>query len=299
VIDWAHFRDDAVMFPRSWPVLVSGVACALGCAASQVDDMPSNSDPDDTPTAGKPSGGGGAGGTSSLPKAGTTSAIPKAGTTSTGGTSSGTAGTGPTGGAGGGAGGGSGGTAVVPAANTNLPFSEDFEDGQANGFMAWNEDATQGAWAVVADGPGKVYQPAAPVGDLEFGVGGSTKWTDVAMTVKVRLNDDSAGAQIVARFKDPKTYLVVEMAIGKYKLRARSDGSTVDLISPSPKPVIVSGKWYTVGITAKGTTVTLTLDGMPIGAPVMCDALISNGGIALGTAEGTVSFDDVSVTAAP
>jgi hypothetical protein len=117
--------------------------------------------------------------------------------------------------------------------------------------------------------------------------------------VKVRLADADSGAQIVLRFKEPKTYLFVEMAEGKYKLRARADGSTQDLVSPSPKPTIVAGTWYTVGIVAKGTTVSLTLNDMPIGSPAMCNAAISNGGVALGVAEGSVAFDDLSVTAAP
>jgi hypothetical protein len=214
--------------------------------------------------------------------------------------SAGTSAHGGSGGSGGsgGASGGSGGSSTKPA-DTKLPFTEDFEDGEANGFIPYNDSATPGPWAVVADGAGKIYQPQAPVSGLEFAVGGSTTWTDVSMTVKVRLQDDSSGAQIVMRFKEPKTYLVVEMAVGKYKLRGRDNGSTTDLISPSPKPVLVPGTWYTVGITAKGTTVTLTLDGMPIGSPVMCNAAISNGGIALGVAAGSVSFDDVSVVAAP
>jgi hypothetical protein len=194
---------------------------------------------------------------------------------------------------------GSGGSGPIKPADTNLPFSEDFEDGEPNGFIPWNEDMTQGAWSVVDDAVGKIYQPQAAVGDLEFAVGGSTSWTDVTFTVKVRLNDADSDAQIVLRFKDPKTYLVVEMAIGKFKLRGRADGSTEDLVAPSPKPVIVAGTWYTVGVTAKGSMVSLTLDGMPIGAPTTCDAAISNGGVAVGVAEGSVSFDDLSVVAAP
>jgi hypothetical protein len=244
-----------------------------------------------------------------LPLAGTSNTSAgtsaKGGTSGGGGSGSGTAGTGQAGtSTSGGSAGASGGTGTAGAggtkpANTSLPFSEDFEDGEANGFIAWNDKGTAGPWVVVADGAGKVYQPQAPVSALEYGVGGSTTWTDVAMTVKVRLADDSSGAQIVLRFKDAKTYLVVEMAVGKYKLRGRANGSTTDLISPSPKPVITSGTWYTVGITAKGTTVTLTLDGKMIGSPVMCNALISNGGLALGVDEGSASFDDVSVTEAP
>ena len=278
--------------------------------------MPNSSDPDDKPSTGGSHAGSGTGGTKPA-EAGSSSST--AGTSTKGGTGSGgtgTAGAGHAGSAGKGAGGGStggagtgggsagtgsagSGTGGTEPANTNLPFTEDFEDGKANGFIPWNEDMTQGMWAVVADGAGKVYQPVATVADLEFGVGGSTTWTDVALTVKVRLKDDASAAQIVLRFKDPKTYLVVEMAVGKFKLRARNAGSTKDLISPSPKPVIAGGTWYTVGLTAKGTTVTLTLEGMPIGAPVMCDAAISNGGVALGVAEGSVSFDEVKVVAAP
>jgi len=215
------------------------------------------------------------------------------------------AGTSHAGSASGGVGGGSAGTSGTAGtggskpANTNLPFTEDFEDGVANGFIPYNDKSTPGPWVVVADGAGKVYQPQAAVSALEFAVGGSTTWTDVAMTVKVRLNDADTDARIILRFKEPKTYLVVEMAEGKYKLRGRAAGSTTDLISPSPKPVIAAGTWYTVGITAKGTSVSLTLDGTPIGSPVMCNAAISNGGIAVGMDSGSASFDDISVTAAP
>jgi len=299
------------MFPRWWPVVLCGVACAFGCATEQLDDMPSDSSSGDAPSGGSGQAGSGqpqGGTTSVLPQAGTTSSsagTPARGGTSSGGSGSGTAGTSHagSGGAGGGSAGnnGSAGKAGGPTTptNTNLPFTEDFEDGVANGFIPYNDKATAGAWTVVADGAGKIYQPQAAVSALEFAVGGSTTWTDVAMTVKVRLNDADTDAQVILRFKEPKTYLVLEMAEGKYKLRGRAAGSTTDLISPSPKPVITAGTWYTVGITAKGTTVSLTLDGKPIGSPVMCAAAISNGGVAFGMDSGSASFDDLSVTAAP
>jgi hypothetical protein len=299
------------MFPRWWPVVLCGVACAFGCATEQLDEMPDDSGPDDTPKAGSGSGGGGApsatAGTSALPQAGT--AVASAGSTSKagsggGGTNTGTAGSSQAGSAGTGAGGGStggtsAGTGGTKPVSTTLPFTEDFEDGIANGFIPWNDQATAGVWEVVTDGAGKIYQPKAALSDLEFAVGGSTMWTDVAMTVKVRLNSADTDGQVVLRFKEPKTYLVLEIAEGKYKLRGRAAGSTTDLIAPSPKPVITAGTWYTVGITAKGTTVSLTLDGKAIGAPVMCAAAISNGGVALGADSGSISFDDLSITAAP
>ena len=299
------------MVPRPGWWFASAIACALaccvGCAAEQVDEMPQDSGKGASGSVGgsSPEGGSSAGGKPNT--AG--SASSSSGATSKGGAASGAAGSAGVAGSGGhggattggaagspGAGAGTGGTKPV---STDLPFTEDFEDGQPDGFIPWNEDLTAGAWAVVADGAGKIYQPQAAVADLEFAVGGSTTWTDVVFTVRVRLNDADSGAQIVLRFKEPKTYLVVEMAEGKYKLRGRADGSTQDLISPSPKPVITAGMWYTVGITAKGSMVSLTLDDMPIGTAATANAAISNGGIALGVAEGSVSFDDVSVVEAP
>lgn len=282
----------------SWSVLTCGVLSVVGCAAAQVDDAP----PDDsgsgnaTSSAGKSSGsgGGGSGGTGVVPHAGTTSST--AGTAQ-GGSGKGGAGTAGTGGKAGAPSGGAGGMPPVKPADTNLPYSEDFEDGEPNGFIPWNEDLAAGTWSVVDDAGGKIYQPAAAVGELEFAVGGSTTWTDVTLTVKVRLNDAESRAHVVLRMKEPKTYLVVEMAEGTYKLRGRADGSTTDLVAPSPKPAITAGTWYTVGITAKGGAVELTLDGMSIGTGT-ADASISNGGIALGVAEGSVSYDDVSVVAA-
>jgi len=278
-------------------------SCVFGCAAEQVDELPQDSGKGATSSvSGATSGGGGgAGGTkpsagSSSSSSGATSAAGKGGTTSSAAGSAGVAGTSS---AGSSSAAGSGGSGPTKPVNTNLPFSEDFEDSEANGFIPWNEDMMAGAWGVVADGAGKIYQPAAAVSELEFAVGGSTTWTDVAFTVRVRLNDAESGAQIVLRFKEPKTYLVVEMAVGKYKLRGRADGSTTDLIAPSPKPVITAGTWYEVGVTAKGSMVSLTLDDMPIGSPASAAAAISNGGIALGVAEGSVSYDDVSVTVAP
>ncbi|MES1189362.1 MAG: family 16 glycoside hydrolase [Myxococcales bacterium] len=305
-----------MMFPRSWPVVLCGVVCAFGCATEQLDEPPGDTGSGDAPAGGSgqagsaPQGGSGSilpqAGTSSLPTAGTTS---KAGSGSAGsgsaGSSTGTAGsTSHAGGANGGAGGGSAGMAgtgggSTKPADTTLPFTEDFEDGKADGFIPYNDKSTAGPWVVVADGAGKVYQPQAAVSDVEWAVGGSTTWTDVAMTVKVRLNSADTDAQVILRFKEPKTYLVLEMAEGKYKLRGRAAGSTTDLISPSPKPVITANTWYTVGITAKGTMVTLTLDGKPIGSPVACNAAISNGGVALGMDSGSASFDDLKVTAAP
>jgi len=48
-----------------------------------------------------------------------------------------------------------------------------------------------------------------------------------------------------------------------------------------------------------GTTVSLTLDGMAIGTPVMCNAAISNGSVAFGMDSGSASFDDLNIAAAP
>ena len=281
-----------------WSVVTCGVLCLAGCAAAQVDDMPEDSGSGNKPSSPKAgSGGGGSGGAGTVPKGGPSNST--AGTTAKAGTGSGGEEMGGSAGSGGG-GGGSGGMKMVPPANTNLPYAEDFEDGTPQGFIPWNEDmmtATATVWNVVDDATGKIYQPTAAVSELEFAVGGSTTWSDVKLTVKVRLADADSRVHLLLRMKEPKTYLVVEMAEGTYKLRGRADGSTTDIVAPSPKPVITAGTWYTVGVSAKGTAVELTLDDMSIGTG-SCNALITNGGIALGVAEGNAAFDDVNVVVA-
>jgi len=303
------------MFPRL-RLTVCVLGFAAGCAAGQIDAEPggfgSGNATSHAGSAGLSQGGvsqGMAGSGSSLPSAGTTGALGGAGNGGGAGKSStGTAGSSTAGSANGGAGGGAGssngaagmtGSAGSSPGGTKLPFSEDFEDGAAQNFVPFSDKGGAGKWEVVTDGASKVYQPAAALAQLEFAVGGSTTWTDVAVSVRVKLKDADSGANIAIRFKDAKTYLVLEMAEGKYKLRGRANGSTTDLISPSPKPVITAGTWYTVGMTAKGTTATLTLDGKQIGSPAMCNAAISNGGVALGVDSGSASFDDLKVTAAP
>jgi len=276
-----------------WSVISCGVLCLGGCAAAQIDEMPDDSGAGNASSLPPKGGtGGGSGGTGVIPKAGSPSAA--AGTTAKAGNGNGGSGT--AGEASGGSG-GSGGMKPVAPANTNLPYNEDFEDGEPNGFIPWNEDVNPGMWAVVDDPVGKIYQPAGAVSELEFAVGGSTTWTDVKLTVKVRINDADSRAHILLRMKEPKTYLVVEMAEGTFKLRGRADGSTTDLVAPSPKPVVTPGMWHEVGIVAKGTAVELILDGTSIGTAT-ANALISNGGIGLGVAEGSVSYDDVSVVVA-
>lgn len=296
-----------MMFPRL-SVVVCGLVVLAGCAAEEIDgDPPGSGSGNTTSTSG--SGGTASGGTPSTTggrpgTAGTGSGVGNS--PSTAGTGSGIAGSGGTPGSAGTSAGGTpssagtgtsgSGTGGMPV--ISLPLTENFEDGVADGFKPWNQDLMAGEWAIVADGATKVYQPVAPVSELEFAVGGKTAWTDVALKVRVKLADPDSGAQIAVRFKDGKTYLFMEMAEGKYKLRGRADGSTQDLVSPSPKPTIVAGTWYTVGITIKGTSASLTLNDTLIGSGT-CDALISNGGVALGVAEGSVAFDDLTVTAAP
>jgi hypothetical protein len=275
---------------------------ASSCAAAQVDDPPGMTPgPDPMPRGGVGNGGSLAGSGAGTPT-GVAGTAPPAGSSGAGSVGSGAAaGQAASGGTSSAAGvngtGGSSGSTASPV-DTNLPFSEDFEDGQANGFLPWNKELTAGAWDVVPDAAGKVYQPHAPLSELEFAVGGSSQWTDVSFFVKVRLADEDSGANLLVRMKDPDTYLVVEMAVGKYKLRGRASGSTTDLVAPSPKPVILARTWYTVGVAIKGSAATLTLDQAVIGTAT-AQAAISSGGIAVGVSEGSASFDDIRVVAPP
>jgi hypothetical protein len=222
--------------------------------------------------------------------------------------SGGSAGT--TGGDGGGAA-GSGGTSAGSSGTggTGTPMGtllfEDFEDGNADGWIADVDDGNDnfGNWAVVTEGASKVYKEQTEYSDPSWSVGGRLDWKDQAAETKVQFVSSAAGdaiAYLAVRLQSKERYYFLEFQAnesnGSLKVRRRVDGSTTDLI-PSHKTMmpVGPGTWYTIGLSAVGTTITAKLNGTVIGTAT--DSSLTNGGIALGIRDAIAIFDDVKVTA--
>jgi pectate lyase len=77
------------------------------------------------------------------------------------------------------------GAARIAAADTTL-FTDDFEDGNANG---WSKSG--GSWSVLTDGSRALRQTSAATGDARAYAGSA--WTDVAAEVRLKPVDRATG----------------------------------------------------------------------------------------------------------
>jgi hypothetical protein len=215
---------------------------------------------------------------------------------SAGGTGSSAGGT--TGDTGGGENGSGGSLTISGSAEIGLPFSEDFEDGAANGFIADVDDelAPLGSWSIVDDGGNQVYQQSQATDDPTWAVGGDFHWTDQRFETRFKISSgiDEVYLFIAARLLDFDHYYYLEIRDDRIKLRVRNDGNADIIEWDIPVPMI-EGEWHTVALSAVGTTLTVEFDGMVV--MTTTNAELTNGGIGVGVRDGTVVFDDLSVTA--
>lgn len=251
-------------------------------------------------------GGSGAGGAAGASGAGGTFGGGSGGSGASGGSggSAGSAGSGASGATGSaGTSAGSSGSGGTAAPMGTLLF-EDFEDGNADGWIADADDGNDlvGNWAVVTEGASKIYKEQTEYSDPSWTVGGRLDWKDQAAETKVQFVSSAAGdaiAYLAVRLSSKERYYFLEFQAnetnGSLKVRKRVDGSTTDLI-PSHKTgmPVGPGTWYTIGLSAVGTTLTAKLNGTVIGTAT--DSALANGGIALGIRDAVAIFDDVKVT---
>jgi hypothetical protein len=268
------------------------------------------------------SGGKGSGGRSEMGGAGGSGALGSGGSTANGGSSagggqsggnstggasasggaSGSTGSGGSAGSSGGGGistgsGGAGTGTVMP--KIPLPYSETFEDGTADGW-AGGFDQNQmplGMWAVTTDGTTKVYEEQQATSSTTWVVGGDAHWTDQHFEAKVKyVSGSSSGlATLVIRFVNFKTYCFLEVHSNQLKIRVKNDGSSTDVATYKFPTPLVDGTWYSVGVSASGTTFGAYFNGAQVATGM--NASIAAGGIALTATNAVVEFDDLSVTA--
>jgi hypothetical protein len=231
-------------------------------------------------------------------------------TAGTGGATAGTGGaTGGTGGATGGTGGtgkSTGGTGPTYQATIDLPYADDFEDGNDNDWFPdvtspANTDAV-GDWGIVDDGGNQIYQAKTAFEDESWTVGGDRNWTDVRIEARVRFDSETADGDgmiyLAGRWApgDRDYYWVEFRSTGKPKVRRKLDGSSADIVTLDIDEIVAGmGTWHSLALVLKGAEATLELDGMVLGTGTD-SAPLARGGIALGTRDCVASFDDVKVS---
>jgi len=244
-------------------------------------------------TAGSPSGGASSAGSSSggASKGGSSSAGASSGGTHAGG-STGTAGTSATAGGTSVAGTSSGGSAGAGgAASGTVLFSDDFEDGATDKWVA-----SGGSWSIVTDGTKTYAQTATGTGStVILSAAGSTSWVDQVVEARVKVtafggSSTSYYAAIYARFNGTDYYSLCLRSDGKFVIR-KDKTSLSNAVDAS----ISAGTWYTVKFSVVGSTLSGYLNGTQL--VTTTDSSLTSGGIAVSTVNATAEFDDIKVTA--
>jgi pectate lyase len=183
------------------------------------------------------------------------------------------------------------GMAVAPVASAATVFSDDFEDGSADG---WTRSG--GSWSVVVDGS-RAYRQSGTSTDARA-LGGGV-WADQAVQVRVKptaFNGAGRHVDVLARAQNTSNYYYLALSgSGSVVLGKRSGGGSTTLASA---PVAVpTGTWQTVRLEAFGTTLRGFVGGTLL--VTATDGTFPSGRIGLATNYAAASFDDVQVTDVP
>jgi pectate lyase len=175
------------------------------------------------------------------------------------------------------------------AAHAATLFSDDFEDGNANG---WSKSG--GTWSVVPDGS-LVYRQSGTGSDAKAQAG-DAGWDDQTVQARVRptgFNGAGRFAGVLARAQTMTRYYYLALSNEGELVLGRRISGTHTTLAAAPAPVTI-GTWYTLRLEASGGTLRGFLNGtLAISAS---DGELATGRAGLVTLFASASFDDVVVT---
>ncbi|QJC51548.1 hypothetical protein HGI30_08280 [Paenibacillus albicereus] len=112
-------------------------------------------------------------------------------------------------------------------------FSDDFQDGAADGWTAAN-----GTWAVVNSGGSKVYRQSAWTTVNAFSTVDASTHADYSVETNIKLtqNDIDLAAGITARYQDPNNFYYFRIKAGKLQI-GKSVNGTVTILAQKSFPM--------------------------------------------------------------
>lgn len=167
-------------------------------------------------------------------------------------------------------------------------FSDNFEDGDANGWTVVN-----GSWSVVTDGT-KVYKQTSTTGEgLVYA--GNSAWTNYAVEAKLKLyTTGTAATGIIGRYTNSNNYYLLRLHIGYGKVELyKKSGGTFTLLQEAVMS-INTNTWYTLKLVLNGTSLTGYVDGVQ--KVTATDSSISSGCIGVRAYTQSCAVDDFMVT---
>jgi len=178
---------------------------------------------------------------------------------------------------------------AVGPANAATLYSDDFNDGNSSG---WSKSG--GDWAVVTDGSGALDQ-SNNGSELARNFAGDTSWTNYLVQARVKptsFNGSNRLVGIALRSNSAtRMYRLALINANRAELQV-VNGSTITVLG-SASVTVSTGTWYTLRITANGSSISGTVNGASVGSG--SNGTYGAGRIALVTAFAGARFDDVSV----
>ena len=193
---------------------------------------------------------------------------------------------------------GAGATAVALAASLTgaayaaTLFSDDFADGNANGWTV-----SGGSWSVVTDGT-PVYQQSGTSSDARARAG-STTWTNYTVTARVKptaVNGTNRFVAVLARAQSATSYYYLALRSNNtVELKKLVNGSSTTLATAGT--TFSLNTWYTLSLEVTGSTLRGSVNG---GAPLTAtDTQYTSGQIGVATFNASARFDDIAVNDGP
>ncbi len=169
-------------------------------------------------------------------------------------------------------------------------FSDNFNDGQADGWSTQN-----GSWSVVTDSGSPVYyQSSTSEGRASTG---SSSWTNYSVEARVKVDNwnGSNRVYVAGRYQDGNNFYAASLynsTGGKLEIRKKVGGSSTTLATKDY--TLSTGTWYTVKLELNGSTLNMYVNGQL--QLTASDSSLSSGGIGLVAYKTVTKFDDVSVS---
>jgi pectate lyase len=172
---------------------------------------------------------------------------------------------------------------VGATANAATLFSDDFNDGNANGWST-----SGGSWSVSSG----AYSQSGTSASAKA-LAGSTSWSTVTASARVRANAfgtaTSRGTGIAARVQSTSNFYALVLTPNSVQIRK---GTTTTLASASFSTA--TGTWYTLSLSATGSSLVGRVNGAQVVSS--SDGSYTTGRAGLLANYTAASFDDVVVT---
>lgn len=173
----------------------------------------------------------------------------------------------------------------TPTPTPTALFSDNFEDGNANGWTA-----ESGSWSVVSDGS-MVYKQSTATGGKSFA---GSSWSNYSLEAKIKAlslgTNGCTGLSIRYTDSNNRYFVILDKSNNIYIKKASGGTQTV---LASKAYTITIGTTYTVKFAANGSTLEMYVNGVK--ELTATDTTFSTGKIALNMYNATGEFDDIVV----